>query len=145
MLGSGPMEKAIRERTAALGLAEKFHIVGFHPNMPAVLADADWLVSSSKKEGMPVVVLEAMAAGVPAIATSVGGAPELIADGRNGYLVEPRDPKKLASGFERALETPPLDYQRMRGVGRLRARERHGLERGLGRHAQLYEEILTAP
>jgi glycosyltransferase involved in cell wall biosynthesis len=91
---------------------------------------------------MQVAVLEAMAAGVLPVATAVGGAAELIAEGRSGFLVPPGDPKAMAKQILHALDQPPGDLATQRTVARIRARERFGLERGLDRHATLYREIL---
>jgi glycosyltransferase involved in cell wall biosynthesis len=142
MLGAGPLEAALRARRESLGLVDKVSIAGFELDMPGALADLDIVVSTSLREGMQVAVLEAMAAGVLPIATAVGGAAELIADTRSGFLVPPSDPKGVAKQILHALDQPPSDLVTQRTVARLRARERFGLERGLARHAALYRELL---
>ncbi len=142
LVGAGPLEGSVRERIASLGLDRRVALLPFREAMASVYADLDVLVSTSRKEGMPVVVLEAMAAGVPVAATAVGGAPELIADERSGFLLEPGDPAAIARGLRRALEMTAQGRLVLRGVARVRARERFGPERGLDRHAMLYREIL---
>jgi starch synthase len=73
-----------------------------------MLAFADVFVLSSVEEGLPTVVIEAMALGKPVISTSVGGIPEIISNGVNGLLVPPRAPKILARAIEKVLENPAL-------------------------------------
>lgn len=142
LLGAGPLEAELRARAEALALGDRLSLAGFETDMAAVYADLDILASTSRREGMQVAVLEAMAAGVLPVATAVGGAAELIAEGRSGFLVPPGDPKAMAKQILHALDQPPGDLATQRTVARIRARERFGLERGLDRHATLYREIL---
>lgn len=80
---------------------DRLDVVGFRSDVPALLAGADALVLSSDHEGLPVAVMEAMALGRPVVSTSVGGIPEVVRDGIEGLLVEPRDPKALADSMLR--------------------------------------------
>lgn len=141
MVGAGPLEPRVRREVESRGLAPRFVITGFERSMAPVYADLDFLVSSSRREGMQVALLEAMAAGVLPVATSVGGAPELIADRRSGFLVPSAAPEALAEAVRGALELPAAELATLRTVARVRARERFGAARGLERHAETYDEI----
>jgi glycosyltransferase involved in cell wall biosynthesis len=105
----GPFETAdyethIRQHAEQLGLLDAIDWVGFRDDVPAELARMDLLVLPSLfGEGLPMVVLEAMAAGVPVIATRVEGVPEAIDDGLHGLLAHPGDPRDLASCLERVI------------------------------------------
>lgn len=100
--GDGPDRESLEGLAQQLGIADAVHFLG--PLAPAGVADelgkADLLVVSSFMEGIPVVLMEAMAAGVPVVATRVGGVPELIRDGVNGLLVDPGSPEALADALE---------------------------------------------
>ncbi|MEQ4717341.1 glycosyltransferase [Nonomuraea sp. B19D2] len=95
LAGSGPLEGQIARRVAELG-SDAVRFLGCVPRAARLIAAADLLVLSSANEGLPVVVMEALAAGVPVVSTAVGGVPELIEHGRNGYLTRPGDSDDLA-------------------------------------------------
>jgi glycosyltransferase involved in cell wall biosynthesis len=96
LFGSGPLEDDLKRRVAECGIQEKFVFAGFRSDLNRFLGSLDVNVMSSYTEGLPVVLLEAGAAGVPTVATAVGGIPEVIADGQNGYLVRAGDSSALA-------------------------------------------------
>ena len=113
VVGDGP-ERTRLERTAdELGLSGKVHFVGVRDDVPAVLKLMDVLVLSSLSEGSPNVLLEGMAAGVPIVATGVGGVPELVEDGVSGLLVDPGDAPGLSNAVLRLLN----DAGRAREMG----------------------------
>jgi glycosyltransferase involved in cell wall biosynthesis len=116
-----------RAREAGLG-ADAVSFLGHVPygDMPAFLRGADALVLPSRSESMPYAVLEAMACGLPVVATSVGGIPEIIDDGRNGLLVPPNSPERLADGLL-ALAGDEGLRARLGGEARRTAVERHGI------------------
>lgn len=142
MIGAGPRLDDMRALAQQLGLGERIAFPGLRGDMANIYRDMEIVVNTSRKEGMPVSLLEAMAAGVPAIATAVGGTPELIAEERSGMLVPPGDARALARAIGRYFELPAEDRATMRGVSRVRAREKFGLARGLSRHEMLYRELL---
>ncbi|MEV1169996.1 glycosyltransferase [Nonomuraea sp. NPDC049784] len=102
LAGSGPLEDQIARRVAELG-SDGVRFLGCVPHAARLIAAADLLVLSSAYEGLPVVVMEALAAGVPVVSTAAGGVPELIEHGRNGYLTSLGDPDELAEGILRAM------------------------------------------
>jgi glycosyltransferase involved in cell wall biosynthesis len=112
------------------------------PKDPLTLARADLFVLSSTSEGLPLSILEAMAAALPVVATSVGGVPEAVEEGETGLLVPPRDPVRLAAALERLLVDPPL-RRRLGANGRARVRERFGLEVFRQAHVDVYRRELA--
>lgn len=118
LFGDGILRKDLENRIRQAGLAGSFVLAGFRNDLDRFLPFADLLVQSSYTEGLPNVVLEAFAAGVPVVATPVGGTPEVVEDGVNGLLVQPGDSIALANGI---LEVLACD-QRRRQMGQ-RGRE----------------------
>ena len=92
LVGEGPQHPHLEQLTRQLGLTAYVHFLGYRADIPALLADSDVAVLASHWEGLPGSVMEAMAAGRPIVATAVGGLPELVLDGVNGFLVPPNDP-----------------------------------------------------
>ncbi|MFC4590302.1 glycosyltransferase [Sphaerisporangium corydalis] len=103
LAGSGPLFRETADRVAALGLGGTVRLLGPVREASRLVAAADLLVLSSTYEGLPVVVMEALAAGVPVVATDVGGLRDLIVPERNGLLTRPGDATALAGGILRAM------------------------------------------
>jgi glycosyltransferase involved in cell wall biosynthesis len=99
VIGQGPLEEEIQARHARLSLGDSMRLLGYHPDPPAVMVGADLFALTSRHEGLPIALLEAMALGVPAIATSVGGIPEVITDQADGILLAPGDHAAFADAF----------------------------------------------
>jgi glycosyltransferase involved in cell wall biosynthesis len=140
--GDGPLMPSLRELASSLGVAPYVHLLGVRKDVPALLNALDAFVLSSITEGLPLVVPEAMASGLPVIATDVGGLPTVIDDGVTGYLVPSRD--------EAALRERAATLQADRALGRAmgqRARsvamERFSAERMQRDYLDLYERVLT--
>jgi glycosyltransferase involved in cell wall biosynthesis len=108
LIGDGPERAALTEEAQALGLAPFVSFAGYRDQtaVAAALADHDVLVLPSFAEGVPVVLMEAMAARLPVVATGVAGVPELVQDGVSGHLVPPGNPDLLAAAILSALDAP---------------------------------------
>lgn len=106
VLGDGPDRTVLQKKIDAAGLSSVVRLVGFEPNVFPALAAADVFCIPSKSEGMPNVLLEAMAMHKPIVATQVGGIPEAITDNENGLLVPSQQPDALAQGLARILNDP---------------------------------------
>ncbi len=120
VFGDGPLRTALQSRIEGHHLQDQFVLGGFQSKLDQLLASADMLVLSSHTEGLPVVVLEAMAAGLPIVATRVGGIPEVIEDDVHGRLVNPGDAVDLAAGLQKMLSSPEAS-QRLGCAARTRA------------------------
>ena len=107
MVGDGPERGMLEARRDALGLGERVTFLGARSDVSEVLMAADGFVMSSKSEGLPMALLEAMAAGVPCIATAVGGIPDLFGKDR-GLLVPAQDAPALAEGMAAMVRSPEL-------------------------------------
>lgn len=106
--GDGPARSELTHQAETLRLGDRFQFLGERGDVPALLRAADVFVLPSLYEGLPVSVLEAMAAGTPVVATAVGGTDEAVVDGESGILVPPRDPEALANAMREVLSNPPL-------------------------------------
>lgn len=104
LLGGGPLEPEVREEIRRLGVGARVAVSPWVSDARAVLAGADLLALSSRWEGQPTVMLEAMAAGVAIVATDCPGTGELVRDGETAFLGSPGDPSSLARAFARAAE-----------------------------------------
>lgn len=116
-VGKGELEKEIRSQAKALGREGQIHLLGWRPDVHKVMGVMDCFVLPSLNEGMGRVLVEAMAADCPAVASKTGGIPDLITDGVNGLLVTPNDAETLAAAIMRILEEPEL-AKRLREKGR---------------------------
>lgn len=96
VVGGGPLESDIRRRVSEMGLDERVILLGERLDVPRLLVASDMFVLPSAWEGLPITILEVMAASVPCVATDVGGVAEVLADGHNGFVVPPHDPRALA-------------------------------------------------
>jgi len=101
LAGDGPLRRPLEAAARALGLGDGVRFLGHRDDVPALTAQLDAATLCSAYEGMGRVVVEAMAAGVPVVASRVGGIRELVREGRNGFLVPPGDPAALAERLGR--------------------------------------------
>jgi glycosyltransferase involved in cell wall biosynthesis len=139
--GSGPDEAWLRGELARGGLETRVRLLGFRRDVPELLAAADLFCLTSRREGVPVAIVEAMAAGVPVVATGVGGVAELVEDGATGRVVEPRA-APLAAAVRALLDDPPL-RARLGARGRQRAHARYAAARAAREIAAVYQELLA--
>jgi glycosyltransferase involved in cell wall biosynthesis/peptidoglycan/xylan/chitin deacetylase (PgdA/CDA1 family) len=133
-------EEVVRLRRAA-GLEERVHFIGAMEDIPSLLRITDIFVLASRSEGLSNALLEAMVAGLPSVATAVGGNPEVVVDGETGYLVASEDSAALADRILKLLDNPDL-RKRMGEAGRSRAIEQFSVERMVARVIESYENLL---
>lgn len=141
VVGGGELEQDLRRRAGDLGLDARLDFLGFRADLEFVLADLDVLVLSSRNEGTPVTVIEALAAGCAVVATAVGGVPEVLEHGRSGVLVPPGDTVALAAAVERLIDDPAA-RSRLGSAGRARAWTSFEAGAMVARVAALYEDLL---
>jgi glycosyltransferase involved in cell wall biosynthesis len=137
LAGSGPLEAELRARLAG---APRVHWFGFEEDVAAMMKAFDVLAVPSYEEGFGLVAAEAMAAGVPVVASRVGGLVEVVDDGRTGCLVPPRNALALADALL-LLANDPDRRRRMGAAGEERARRCFSLERMLDRYESLLEAV----
>ena len=143
VVGDGKERDALLRQTRGLGLAERVRFLGERPDVERLLPGMDVFVLSSREEGIPNALLEAMAAGRPAVATAVGGTPEVMEDGTTGWLVPPRDPEALAAALEAAL-SDPAEAARRGAAAQRAARERLSIRSMVERHEEFYRAAVGA-
>jgi glycosyltransferase involved in cell wall biosynthesis len=144
LCGDGPMRESLQQFVQSIGLAERVHFVGVRHDMPAIYRELDVWVCTSHSEGLPLALMEAMASGLPVVATRVGGVPDLVEHGLSGWLMAPRDFDGVADAVAGLLAS---DEQRAR-MGR-RARERAvqqlGLDECVARTGELLMRLAARP
>ncbi len=143
IVGEGSLRAQLESRAEAMGLSDCLRFVGTTADVPGFLRRIDQFWLTSDYEGTPNVVLEAMAAGVPVIATRVGGTPEVIDDGESGLLVEPRCPQAIASSSLAIASDPHLAHA-LGGRARAAVAERFSIARMVKDTEAVYEQVLGA-
>ncbi len=143
VVGEGPLLAQLMARVRQLGLEDHFTFLGLVPNVAAFLRSCDILVRPSLTEGMPLTALEAMACGLPVIASDVGGTSEILHHGETGFLVKPKNIVELSSCITKLV----IDHQLRITMGR-RARafaERYGDWGAIARQiTKIYEQVLQS-
>lgn len=139
--GDGPCREELTRLTGALGLGERVRLLGDRRDVPGVLSALDLFVLPSIAEGMSNTILEAMASGLPVVATRVGGNPELVEEHVTGRLVPSRDPGALADAVAVYLDDPHVRAVQGKAA-RQRATERFGLERMCEGYVDLYRRLV---
>lgn len=140
--GEGSLREAAAAEAAALGLAARVHFLGVQAGVPELLSAADIFALFSTYEGNPMAVMEAMAAGLPVVATSVGGVPELVVDGETGLLVPAGDRDAFAASLA-ALASDPARRRALAESARNRAQDFHA-DRMVASYAALFERLAGA-
>lgn len=106
VVGDGPLRADLEAVAVRLGIDRRVHFLGWRADLPAIYADLDVFVLSSRNEGTPVAILEALTAGVPVVATSVGGVPDVVRHGETGLLVRSGDAEALARAMRELIHDP---------------------------------------
>ncbi len=143
IIGDGPERTALEALAEHLGVADRIHWAGHRCNVLRLLPALDLFVQPSLHEGLPNAVLEAMAAGLPVVATAVGGTPEVVVGGITGLLVPPNDTNALAEAIATLLRDPDL-RRRMGRAGQERVRCRFSLKQMVQQMQALYEDLLVS-
>lgn len=141
VVGDGPLRDQWQSLAAQLGIAGRVHWLGFRRDVDEILAGCDLFILPTLADAFPTVLLEAFAAGVPVIASDVGGIPEIISDRSVGRLVPPGDPASLAEAIAAAV----LDEawrSSTAAAARLRVREEFSTARWVRRLESLYREVI---
>lgn len=142
IVGDGPTRPELAELVRTLGIEDRVRLLGERADIPLVLRALDLFVLPSVGEGISNAILEAMATGLPVVATRVGGNGELVSDGLTGRLIEPRSTAALAQAIRQYLDDPVLGKMHGRAA-RDRAERDFSLERMLAGYADLYRCCLA--
>jgi glycosyltransferase involved in cell wall biosynthesis len=142
LVGDGEERPLLQGECARLGMAEAVSFYGWRRDMDAVYGDLDVVVNSSRNEGTPVALIEALAAGKPVVATRVGGTADLLGDGTRGLLVAPGDPEALAAAILETLGDPEAARRRAR-AGQAHVLQQHSVARLISDIDALYRELLA--
>ena len=141
LVGGGELEHAVREQVAGLGLENRVRFLGVRADVADILRASDVFVLSSRVEGNPLSVMEAMAAGLPVVSTAVGGVPELVREGETGLLVPSEDAAALAQAMQ-ALVDDPARRQAMGAAARQHAVAHFDIRHTVRQYEKLYESLL---
>ncbi|HUN51891.1 MAG TPA: glycosyltransferase [Candidatus Sulfotelmatobacter sp.] len=139
---TGRIGPALQQRALRDGIAGHLHWLGSRDDVPQLLAAADVALLCSHEEGFPNAILEAMAAGLPVIATRVGGSAEAVLDGETGILVPPREPRLLGDAIA-ALAGDATRRSAYGRAGRRRVEREFALERAVDAYDRLYRDLLA--
>jgi glycosyltransferase involved in cell wall biosynthesis len=141
IVGEGELEEPLEEQVHHNELSKEIKFAGLRNDIPEILSACDIIISSSLWEGLPNVVLEAMAAGKPVIATSVGGTPELVVNGETGLLVPPGNPEALENAILYLSDNSELQVC-MGQAGRERVLNHFTIDQMVNKTEQLYQELM---
>jgi glycosyltransferase involved in cell wall biosynthesis len=141
IVGDGELRGEVSRFISSNGLIQSVILAGERKDIPEILAASDAFVLSSRWEGLPYTIIEAMIAELPVVATRVGGVPELVEDGVTGFLVPPGDTGALAEALQNILDDSEVRH-RMGHAGREKALREFSLDDMLRRTRQVYEEVL---
>lgn len=143
VLGEGPERSQLEWRIQALNLEERVTLIGEvqHADLPDYFAAADSFIRASRSEGQGSAFIEAMASGLPAIGTNVGGIPDFLRDGETGYLIEPESPQAVAAAVRRIIEQP-IETNRIAEGGKRLVEERFSWKRVTEEMRVLFREII---
>jgi glycosyltransferase involved in cell wall biosynthesis len=143
LVGDGPCRKEIEDLAGDFGLDDRIQFLGDRSDIVGLLADADIFLLPSRWEGLPISILEAMRAGLPVIASDVGGVAEAVTDGTTGFLVASQDAEQLRGRLQQMIDSPEL-MARMGRNGRNRYEADFQVESMVKRTISVYEEAVGA-
>lgn len=143
MIGDGPLRQQVAELLKRAGVADIAWLPGERNDVPQIMRGLDLFVLPSLGEGVSNTILEAMASGLPVVATAVGGNPELVSEDNTGMLVPSADPEKLAAAIRKYVLDPKVGKRHGRAA-RIAAEQRFGLDVMVNKYMELYDRALLA-
>lgn len=144
IVGDGGLRGDLEARIAAMGLGDRVQLLGLRPDVPDLMCAADAYVMSSAWEGLPIVLLEAAASGLPSVVTDVGGNRQIVDHGRTGMVVPSGDADALSDQMGRLCRMPAPDRRRMGLAARELVEETFGLEAIADQWSSIYDALLDA-
>jgi glycosyltransferase involved in cell wall biosynthesis len=143
LAGRGSLQGETESLARELQIGPAVRFLGVRDDVAALVSAADGYVMSSAWEGMPMVLLEAAAGGLPVVTTRVGGTAEVVLDGESGYLAPPGDSQALASAMQQLMNLSEAERRALGERGREHIRANYGLHRVVERWEELYREVLA--
>ncbi|ACB85948.1 glycosyltransferase [Natranaerobius thermophilus] len=143
IVGDGPLGDSLSSKAKSLGIEEKVIFTGFRRDIPAFFQMADIFTLPSLMEGMPIILLEAMAARLPLVASRVGGVSEVVNEGETGLMVPSKDPKTLAEALKRLWQSPDL-CRKLGGQAGERVERDHHFSRVVTETLKLYQKTVNS-
>jgi glycosyltransferase involved in cell wall biosynthesis len=143
LAGRGSLQGETESLAHELGVGSAVRFLGVRDDVAALVSAADGYLMSSAWEGMPMVLLEAAAGGLPVVTTRVGGTAEVVLDGESGYLAPPGDSPALAAAMMRLMHLSEAERRALGERGREHVRTNYGLHRVVERWEELYREVLA--
>lgn len=141
IVGDGPERLRLEQLIVELGQSSRIEMLGERQDIPELLATAGFFATATLTEGISLTLLEAMASGLPVLATSVGGNPEIVEENRTGYLVPAGDPEVLAAALVRMVHANGL-WPELGRHGRQRVEQHFSNQKMVGSYEKLYTELL---
>lgn len=141
LVGDGPDRQSLAEQAVSLGIGAVVEFAGHQSQVSDYYRDADALLLTSRNEGLPMVLLEAGAIGLPVVATAVGGIPELLGSDR-GILIARSDPQEVATGMQRFASMSRSERLEMAGRMRAHIQEEFAMDKVGARWCDLYAQVL---
>ena len=142
LIGKGELRSKIEKQVREFNLADRIFFLGWRDDLPEILVECDAFVLSSDYEGLPLTILEAMAAQLPIISTDVGGNAQVVINGENGFLVPPRDPSALAKMMKKIQKNRKL-AKRMGAKGRAMVENEYTIQKVTQRTLKEFEKCLS--
>lgn len=140
--GKGSMERELKKLIRGFKIEDDVKFLGIRDDVPELMAAADLFVLSSLWEGLPGVIIEAMASSLPVVSTAVGGAPELVLDQKTGFLVSPDDPEALADAVTKMIELSREEREAMGEAGQEIIKAEFTVGKMVDNYTNLYKECL---
>ena len=141
-VGDGPQEWELKQYAKSLAIDDKVIFTGFRKDISKIYSLLDVFALTSLHEGTPMVILEAMAMGVPIIATDVGGVANIIQDNKNGILLKPEDPRLVSRALLKLLRNPDVS-ERLSSKAYRHVKERYSVERMVSQYESIYVDIVN--
>jgi glycosyltransferase involved in cell wall biosynthesis len=142
LVGDGPLRPEMETLASSLGIQERVHFLGQRRDVDRILSQSQISVLVSNWEGFPLSILEAMRAGLPVVASGVGGVAEAVADGKTGYVVPQGDAEALRNRIERLVASPDLRVE-LGTNGRRRYEQHFTLDRLVAKTLLVYQNVLA--
>ncbi|MTI81766.1 MAG: glycosyltransferase family 4 protein [Firmicutes bacterium] len=141
IIGDGPLRESLKKESENLGLKNRVFFAGYRSDVYQIMPVMDIFVLPSETEGLPLTILEAMTAGVPVVATRVGGVTEVVENQKTGLLVQPKDPHSLALAIAQLLEDEKLAKE-IAGAAKQLIEEKFTVEKMIDETMDLYQQVL---